>query len=274
MNKTKVMVNGLPGKMASTVVKHIFASDDLELLPFSLTGPEIEQLDIEEQGLKIELIKPESRHIGLDDILYHSPFISVDYTHPSAVISNAEFYCKNNLPFVMGTTGGDRKMLESIVTDSQNCAVIAPNMAKQIVAFQAMMEYAAKNFPDVFKGYKLKVKESHQEGKADTSGTAKAVVGYFNELGIPFSPEQIVMVRKPIEQIELGVPEEYLGGHAWHKYTFTSGDGTVLFEFIHNINGRDIYAAGTIDAVRYLDKKVAEGAKGKIYSMIDVLKEK
>ncbi|MCK4927094.1 MAG: dihydrodipicolinate reductase, partial [Candidatus Aenigmarchaeota archaeon] len=139
---------------------------------------------------------------------------------------------------------------------------------------QAMMEYAAKNFPDVFKGYKLKVKESHQDGKADTSGTAKAVVGYFNELGIPFYPEQIIMVRKPIEQIELGVPEEYLGGHGWHKYTFVSEDETVLFEFTHNINGRDIYAAGTIDAIRYLDKKVAEGAEGKIYSMIDVLEGK
>jgi len=274
MNKTKVMVNGLPGNMASTVVKHILASDDLGLVPLSLTGPEIEQLDIEEQGLKINLIRPESRNIELDDILNHRPFISVDYTHPSAVISNAEFYCKNKLPFVIGTTGGDRKMLESIVTDSKNCAVIAPNMAKQIVAFQAMMEYAAKNFPDVFKRYKLIVKESHQEGKADTSGTAKAVVGYFNELGIPFSPEQIVMVRKPIEQIELGVPEEYLGGHGWHKYTFVSEDETVLFEFTHNINGRDIYAAGTIDAIRYLDKKVAEGAEGKIYSMIDVLKGK
>ena len=34
--------------------------------------------------------------------------IAVDYTHPSAVNANVEFYSKNGLNFVMGTTGGDR----------------------------------------------------------------------------------------------------------------------------------------------------------------------
>ncbi|MBW1822577.1 MAG: dihydrodipicolinate reductase, partial [Deltaproteobacteria bacterium] len=67
----------------------------------------------------------------------HASFISIDYTHPTAVNSNAEFYCKNILPFVMGTTGGDRKFLEETVNSSSIAAVIAPNMAKQIVGFQA-----------------------------------------------------------------------------------------------------------------------------------------
>lgn len=34
--------------------------------------------------------------------------VVVDYTHPDAVNSNAEFYAKKGLNFVMGTTGGDR----------------------------------------------------------------------------------------------------------------------------------------------------------------------
>ena len=63
-------------------------------------------------------------------------------------------------------------------------AVIAPNMAKQIVGFQAMMEFAAKEFPNLFKGYSLEIIESHQKGKADTSGTARAMVGCFNQLGV------------------------------------------------------------------------------------------
>ena len=86
----------------------------------------------------------------------------------------------------MGTTGGDRTRLLSTVTESDISAVIAPNMAKQIVGFQAMMEYAASNFPDIFKGYSLHIKESHQKGKADTSGTAVAMVKYFNGMGTPF----------------------------------------------------------------------------------------
>lgn len=56
----------------------------------------------------------------------------------------------------------------------------------QVVAFQAMMELMADNFPGVFSGYDLHVVESHQRNKADTSGTAKAVVQSFNKMGLDY----------------------------------------------------------------------------------------
>ena len=80
------------------------------------------------------------------------------------------------------------------------------------------------------------------------------------------------MVRNPDEQRRMGVPEKHLGGHGWHTYTLRSPDGTVLFRFTHNINGRDVYAAGTLDALRFLQQKVDAGDKGKVYSMTDVFK--
>lgn len=42
-----------------------------------------------------------------------------------------------------------------------------------------MMDMMAQNFPGAFAGYKLRVVESHQSTKKDTSGTAKAVVASF-----------------------------------------------------------------------------------------------
>jgi dihydrodipicolinate reductase len=54
------------------------------------------------------------------------------------------------------------------------------------VAFQATMELMAEQFPGAFAGYKLDVVESHQRTKADTSGTAKAVVASFQKLGLNF----------------------------------------------------------------------------------------
>jgi 4-hydroxy-tetrahydrodipicolinate reductase len=145
-------------------------------------------------------------------------------------------------------------------------------MAKQIVAFQAMMAYAADRFPGLFKGYTLEIRESHQKGKADTSGTAKAMVAYFNRLGVPFTAEQIQMERDPkIQRTHWKIPEAHLSGHGWHTYTLTSPDKTVRFEFTHNVNGRKIYALGTQDAIVFLHQKVAAGEKGKVYSMIDVL---
>lgn len=268
----KIMVNGLPGKVSTVVAEHIVKSNDLSLYPYALTGQEVNQSKINVGGLEVSLIKPTER-----DALLASedrPYISVDFTHPSAVNSNAEFYCRNGLHFVMGTTGGDREALEETVRNSNIIAVIAPNMAKQIVAFQAMMKYASDTFPDAFKGYSLEITESHQKGKADTSGTAKAMIGYFNSLGIPFIKDQIRMIREPSEQLDLGVPEEALTGHGWHNYTLKSEDGSVLFQFIHNVNGREVYADGTLSGIRFLAQKIESGEKGKAYSMIDVLRGK
>ena len=63
----------------------------------------------------------------------------------------------------------------------------SPCYALQVVAFQAMMEMMADKFPGAFSGYSLQVQESHQRTKADTSGTAKAVVASFQKLGLDFT---------------------------------------------------------------------------------------
>lgn len=274
MNRIKVMVNGMPGNMASNAARHVLNDSRFELIPISLTGSDIPEKEHKVGSLVIKLVHPVERESALKELKKkESLFISVDYTHPSAVNANAQLFCDNSLPFVMGTTGGDRKKLEEAVLSSGTCAVIAPNMAKQIVGFQAMMEYAAKTFPGLFSGYTLTVKESHQKGKADTSGTAKAIIGCFNKLGISFTEQQIVMERDPENQkTKWGIPEEFLKGHGWHTYTLVSEDKTVKFEFTHNINGRDIYARGTLDAIVFLRNRIQEGSRGKVFSMIDVLR--
>ncbi len=274
MNPIKVMVNGIPGNMAQIVAKQVLADNRFELILYSLTGPEITISEYSIGSSVIQLIRPELREKKTNEVIKNcTSFIIIDYTHPTAVNTNAKFYCKNNLPFVMGTTGGDRNLLYEIVNSSSISAVIAPNMAKQIVGFQAMMEYASKTFPDLFKGYTLSIRESHQKGKADTSGTAKAMTKYFNALGTPYLENDIIKERDPENQKTVwGIPEKYLTGHGWHTYTLVSNDKTVRFEFSHNVNGRDVYAQGTPDAVLYLSKKIEEGATGKVFTMIDVLK--
>ena len=65
--------------------------------------------------------------------------------------------------------------------------------------------------------------------------------------------------------------KEALKGHAFHTYTLTSADGSVVFELKHNVEGRAVYAEGTADAVKFLATKVGSGMEGKVFSMIDVL---
>ena len=276
MSGLNVMLNGLPGNVTRIIARHIIQAEDLNLVPFSLTGPEIDDERVRIEGQSIRLLRPEQREDGIGAVKTEwGDFISVDFTHPTAVNTNAAFYCTHGLPFVMGTTGGDRDVLQQTVRQSTIAAVIAPNMARQIVGLQAMMAYAAETFPGLFAGYALEVKESHQHGKADTSGTAKAMVGYFNAMGIDFRDEQIHMERDPqIQKSQWGIPEAHLSGHGWHTYTLTSADQTAKIEFTHNINGREIYAEGTLAAVRFLQRQVAAGCRGQVFSMIDVLRQR
>jgi len=274
MSKINVMVNGLPGNVAKVIARHVGTDPRFTLLPYSLTGPEINAESCLSDGLELHLIRPEARRKVMQEIITsYDQLICVDFTHPAAVNSNAQFYCECCIPFVMGTTGGDREALLATVESSDVVAVIAPNMAKQIVGFQAMMAWAADTFPDLFNGYTIHIRESHQKGKADTSGTARAMVGYFKKLGLSCSEEDIQQERNPEKQtLEWGIPEEHLTGHGWHTYTLTSDDQTVKFQFTHNVNGREIYAHGTLDAVVFLHQHIEKGVQGKAFSMMDVLK--
>jgi 4-hydroxy-tetrahydrodipicolinate reductase len=274
MERINVIINGLPGNVAKVIARWAINDPRLNILPYSLTGAEIDADDVRIEGMGIELIHPDVRESRMAAIkAKEGSLICVDFTHPTAVNDNARFYVSQGLPFVMGTTGGDRDQLAATVSGGPVSAIIAPNMAKQIVGFQALMAHAAENFPNLFKGYRLTIRESHQAGKADTSGTAKAMAQYFNRMGIPFTADRIEQERDPERQSNMwGVPPEYLGGHAWHTYTLISGDQTVKFEFTHNVNGREIYGEGTMDAVVFLAGKIAAGSRGEVFTMIDVLK--
>ncbi|WDP88798.1 MAG: dihydrodipicolinate reductase [Desulfobacter sp.] len=272
MTPIPIMINGLPGNVARIIAAGALSDQRFDLVPFSLTGADVQPASVTVGQVEINLVKPDTRNDKIKEILAAYPgLVAVDYTHPTAVNANAEFYTANGIPFVMGTTGGDREKLEATVNQAGTPAVISPNMAKQIVGFQAMMEYAAKTFPGLFSGYTLEVKESHQQGKADTSGTAKAIVSCFNGLGVDFKVSDIQQIRDPeVQEKEWGIPKEHLGGHGWHTYTLRAGDGSSLFEFTHNINGRDIYIGGTLDAVAFLSR-LPKGETKRLFTMIDVM---
>ncbi|KAK6244067.1 hypothetical protein QUC31_010476 [Theobroma cacao] len=252
-----IMVNSCTGKMGKAVIK---AADSagLHIVPVSFGAEKESGQTIEMCGKEILVHGPSERESILASVFHEYPnLVMVDYSVPAAVNDNAELYSKVGVPFVMGTTGGDRDRLYKTVEDSNVYAVISPQMGKQVVAFLAAMEIMAEQFPGAFSGYSLQVMESHQASKLDTSGTAKAVISCFQKLGVSFDMDQIQMIRDPKQQIEMvGVPEEHLAGHAFHLYCLTSPDETVSFEFQHNVCGRSIYAEGTVDAVLFLAKKV------------------
>ncbi|CAM9355905.1 unnamed protein product [Ectocarpus sp. 13 AM-2016] len=278
-----VMMNGLSGKMGLDVAAACLRKG-FRIAPYAMSGSGSGKVSVADpkggDPTTVTLV-PSDDAEGCDKAVAElkrrcsgGSVVVVDYTTPSAVNANAEFYAKHGLNFVMGTTGGDRDALMSVTEGSGVYAVIAPNMGKQIVALQSAIDNMAREFPGSFADYKLEITESHQSAKVDTSGTAKALAADFAKLTAEdFDVKSINKVRDTEGQLAFGVPEEHLAGHAFHTYSLKSNDGTVEFQFRHNVCGRLMYAEGTADAVEFLAGKAGSGADKRVYNMLDVLRE-
>lgn len=272
-NKIKIAFSGLPGRMASAVAElALKKNNEFEVAQFALTGPNMAS-SFELSGNQMELISSENINEFIGRVKSEVVDIIIDYSHPSAVETNVIAYTENKLPFILGTTGGDYSNVEKKVLESGVAAIVAPNMALPIVAITAMLEMCQNQFPGVFENYQLTVKESHQKGKADTSGTAKHLISFLQNAGADFEESKdLSMCRDPDEQkSHWGIPDEYLTGHAFHTYDLRSSDETSHFSLSHNILGRNIYAEGTLEAVKFLYKR-RDTKCDRSYNMIDVLK--
>ena len=298
-----MIMSGLPGKVA-TAVTEVLVDEKYDVLKAGLTGPGMDRY-VNIAGKDIELLPPEEHERLLENM---RASITVDFTQPAVVNEMVEKYCKHDIPSIIGTTGGDRDKLVETVENSQTSAVIAPNMAIHIVAFQKGMNELSQVYAGKFRSSRLKIEESHQNYKVDTSGTAKAMVKYFNQMGIDYDVDDILKIRDTKEQLALGVSEKHLDGHGWHFYTVTGGpidkledmftellnqpvfsnfietdngkksrDGNIIFEsykdgdeltLAHKINGRRPYAEGVKHAYAFLQDNIVPG---KAYTMLDVL---
>jgi len=289
-----VMMNGLPGKMGYSVGEAVVARG-MELAPVALTGAEFDGTTVRVADVAVDLRAGGTAEARDDALALKAAceargktLVAVDFTVPAAAEKNAEFYAALGIPFVMGTTGADAAALAKSVAGGSHSAVIAPNMSKQIVAMQAVVARAARDFPGAFAGYDLSVVESHQSAKIDTSGTAKAVVASLvalkdeavwkaTDAKVEAAIDAIDRVRDEASQLDgkggalNRVPADHLPGHAYHTYALTAADESVRFELRHNVNGRATYAEGACDACLFLATKIAEKSPTRLFDMIDVL---
>ena len=151
LSDVQVMVNGMPGPMATAAAEACLRKG-LKLAPVAMTGPAIEPCTITVKdavsgvSADVKLVPADQKDEmnaavdGLVSAAGEHNLLAIDFTHPSAVNGNAIYYAEKNIPFVMGTTGGDREQLMKDMEDAKHFSVIAPNMAKQIVALQAGLE--------------------------------------------------------------------------------------------------------------------------------------
>ncbi|KAJ9554874.1 hypothetical protein OSB04_009488 [Centaurea solstitialis] len=105
-----IMVNSCTGKMGRAVIE-AGISAGLHIVPASFGVERDAGKTIQVGGKDIRVHGPSDRETALSSLVEEYPnLIIVDFTVPNTGNDNAELYCKTGVPFVMGTTGGDRDL--------------------------------------------------------------------------------------------------------------------------------------------------------------------
>lgn len=268
--KVPILLSGLPGKMASEIARFAPQIEKMSLLPTALSGSHSGRFEFDGWVFTLVPIQAQEFFLGSDSL--PAGTVAIDFSSPTAALSNARLYADHSIPFVMGTTGFDRSALDSIIKGSNISAVVAPNTAKPIVALLTALKYISETFPGVLSGFDLSIIESHQNAKVDVSGTAKSLLPIFEKLGLVASLGQIRSIRDPAEQLALGVPASALAGHAYHTHQIGSASLGVDLSISHHVRGRRIYAEGAVAAAIFLSGKINDGSKGEVFSMLDVMR--
>lgn len=224
----KILLAG-NGKMASAVQQACLSDGQIEVIPF---------------------------FTGFNLAIGSRNTVAIHFGSGRQLLELLEVCATHDVPVIQGST-----KLSTVIPDNHNNVIInAPNSSLPMVAFM-------QSFPDfalsMMKHMNVSIAESHQAGKKDVSGTARAL----SKL-IDFDEETIVSVRDRTTQLALGVPEEYLDGHAYHDFVFT-GQG-VTIKVLTQVHGRATYAEGAIAVAERLvanPKRLMSGT----YQLVDAI---
>jgi 4-hydroxy-tetrahydrodipicolinate reductase len=143
---------------------------------------------------------------------------------------------------------------ETLVQDFLFPVVICPNTSILLIKFLAMW----KHFGKLSHEFNISVLESHQSTKKSLPGTAVAIA---DNIGFPL--ENISSVRDPeVQSKEIGIPDEYLSKHAFHRVKIE--DGSVSIQIETRVLGHDSYASGVRGIVLAIKKQSLENRKYQI----------
>lgn len=262
----KIVIAGLPGKIASAVANGI-SFDALHSSAIS-SKQNAGKSWTHKSSAKVDLVT--ASHLG-ETLKQGSEYVGLDFS--PCVEEHAAIWNELGIPVVIGASNFDLAAVRERIMTLNGLAVLGTNLASPMVALQAILRFAATEFPGAFDGFSWRCTESHQQGKKDVSGTARALLPSFQALGFSnANVEHVTSIRDPEQQRTLGVAEEFLAGHGWHRYEGERDGMTIALE--HRTNGRAMYAAGALKACGFALAKWKAGVRGEIFDMVDVLRDK
>jgi 4-hydroxy-tetrahydrodipicolinate reductase len=228
----------------------------IALLGYGKMGKVIERIALE-RGHEIILKKDEfNTYDGLSDA-----DVAIDFSVPTAAVSNISSCFNNNVPVVSGTTGWLEHFDEMVAlcNEKQGGFISSSNFSLGVNIFFEINEYLAKIMAQ-FDSYKVTMEEIHHTQKLDApSGTAislaKGVIensNYANWTLDEAKENQIHIEAKRIGDVP-----------GTHTVTYDSVVDSI--ELKHTAHNREGFALGAVIAAEWLAGKTG------IYSMKDVL---
>jgi len=252
----RVAVAGAAGRMGSLIIDTIKGADDMELVAgFDIAGmgkPLLGDVTVTDASEIKEVLAQKK------------PDVLIDFTAPSAAVSNVGIASDLGINLIVGTTGftDEQRAQMRKAIEGRVAAVITSNFSMGVNVFWKLIEIAARSLQD----YDIEVIESHHRMKKDApSGTAKTAVDVLkNATGI----EKIVYGREgmALRGNEIGVHAVRAGDIVGDHIVLFAGPGERL-EIRHQAHSRAVFASGAVRAARWV-----AGAKPGIYSMADVLR--
>ncbi|MFQ6603518.1 4-hydroxy-tetrahydrodipicolinate reductase [Flavobacterium sp. C3NV] len=229
----------------------------IALLGYGKMGKVIERIALE-RGHEIVLKKDEfNTYDGLS-----TADVAIDFSVPTAAVSNISSCFNNNVPVVSGTTGWLEHFDEMVAlcNEKQGGFISSSNFSLGVNIFFELNEYLAKIMSQ-FDSYKVSMEEIHHTQKLDApSGTAislaKGVIENSNYANWTLEEAK--------NNNEIHIEAKRIGDvPGTHTVTYDSIVDSI--ELKHTAHNREGFALGAVIAAEWLAGKTG------IYSMKDVL---
>ena len=197
----------------------------------------------------------------------------IEFSHPTAVISNLKALIPLGIPIVVGTTGWAKNEGEiaELCAKSGGTVMRSSNFSIGVNMFYKIVEEAAKIMAE-YSDYDVAVWEAHHNQKADSpSGTALEVA------------RRVMNGNKTKTEMVFDAFHEKPKANQLHvsstRVGFVPGTHTVFFdspadeiELTHRARSREGFAKGSVVALEKLSAKLKSGElkKGCLYGMSDL----
>ncbi len=257
-----IIVSGAYGRMGSAIIRLASERQDFEIVGL-LERPERikERPPMTIRGKEIPLVS------DLKEL--HSPAgtVLIEFTTPAATRTHASLASQHNLKLVSGTTGLSDTDLAALHDAARTTAVLwASNMSLGVTVLTSLVEQLARRLQH----FDIEIVEMHHRLKRDAPSGTALTLAQAAARGRALSFEEAARFGRkgmvgPRHAEEIGIHAVRGGDVVGDHTVIFAGEGERV-EITHRAHSRDTFAAGALEAARFL----ADKSRG-FYSMRDVL---